>query len=68
MVREEPGEVQVFHFRESGPFAQGKAQEGPGAGASVHDVAENPLTSPHKPRREGQEEGGLPGAKGYATG
>jgi hypothetical protein len=67
MVREGPGEVRVPIFAKDA-LAQGKPLEGPRSRANVHGVAEDPLASPHKPRREGQGEGGLLGAKGYATG
>jgi hypothetical protein len=67
MIREESGEVQVPIFAKDA-LAQGKPLEGSRLRASVHDVAEDPLASPDKPRREGQGEGGLPGAKECATG
>jgi len=50
------------------PFAQGKAPEGPGAGAGVHGVAADPRGSPHKPRKERRGERGLPGVERYAAG
>jgi hypothetical protein len=49
-------------------FAQGKAPEGPGAGAGVHGVAADPRGSPHKPRKGRRGERGLPGVERYAAG
>jgi hypothetical protein len=63
-------------FSRKFPFAQGKAPEGPEAGAGVHGVAGDPRASPHKPRKErrggrrplgggkvcGQRVGGKPGS------
>jgi hypothetical protein len=49
-------------------FAQGKAPEGPGAGAGPHRVAADPRASPHKPRKERRGKGGLPGVERYAAG
>jgi hypothetical protein len=50
------------------PFAQGKAPEGPGAGAGVHGVAADPRGSPHKPRKERRGEGASRGWKGMRPG
>jgi hypothetical protein len=50
------------------PFAQGKAPEGPGAGAGPHRVAADPRGSPHKPRKERRGERGLSGVERYAAG
>jgi hypothetical protein len=48
-------------------FAQGKAPEGPGAGAGPHRVAADPRGSPHKPRKERRGERSLPGVERYAA-
>jgi hypothetical protein len=68
MVREglEGGASPLFSRKFT--FAQGKALEGPGAGAGPHRVAANPRGSPHKPRKGRRGERGLPGVERYAAG